>query len=47
MIKIIDNKMSGPMEATCGQCGSVFSFEYSDIKRYEEENFYLGGDDNA
>ena len=42
MIKIIENTMSGPVKAKCGECGSVFSYEYSDIMRYED-NCFLGG----
>lgn len=44
MIKIIENKINEPILITCGECKSLFSFEYSDIQRKEESNpfFPLG-----
>lgn len=38
MIKIIENNMKEPISITCGECKSIFSFEYTDIQRKEERN---------
>ena len=31
-IKIIKNTLINPIEMTCDECGSVFTFNYEDIK---------------
>ena len=38
MIKIIENNMKEPISITCGECKSIFSFEYTDIQRKEESD---------
>ena len=39
MIKILKNTMIDPIEKTCKYCGSIFTFNYEDIKREECTNF--------
>jgi len=43
MIKIIECNLQGPIMMQCNECKSKFSFEFTDIKRIEENSLYLGG----
>lgn len=38
MIRIIENKMKEPITITCGECHSIFTFEFTDIQRVEENS---------
>lgn len=40
MKKIIKNTMTEPIEMSCGECGSVFTYTYKDI---EKKDFGLFG----
>jgi len=39
MVKILKNTMVDPIEKTCKNCGSIFTFNYEDIQRREIESF--------
>ena len=39
MVKILKNTMIDPIEKTCKNCGSIFTFNYEDIQRKEIESF--------
>lgn len=43
-MKILKNNLTEPIEYTCGDCGSVFEFDYKDIRRREVTSFGLFGD---
>ena len=40
MIKIIRNTMIDPIKTTCKECGSIFTFNYQDIKREESISIF-------
>lgn len=40
-VKILKNTMIDPIEKTCKNCGSIFTFNYEDIQR-EERNAFIG-----
>lgn len=39
MVKILKNTMIDPIEKTCKNCGSIFTFNYEDIQRREIGGF--------
>lgn len=39
-IKIIQNSMTDPIECVCPYCELVFSYNYEDIQRREENNLF-------
>ena len=41
MIKIIKNTMTEPIEAQCGECNSLFTYNYEDIHREEVQDFFF------
>ena len=41
MIKIIHNSMIEPIEAQCGECKSIFTYNYEDIHREEVQDFFF------
>lgn len=40
-VKILKNTMIDPIEKTCKNCGSIFTFNYEDIER-KEVNTFMG-----
>lgn len=42
-IKIIRNTMQEPIECECPYCGSIFSYNYEDIRRKEINNLLGSG----
>ena len=42
-IKIIKNTMIDPIEMTCNNCKSVFTYNFQDIQRREERLFFGAG----
>ena len=39
-IKIISNSMTDPIKCICNNCESVFTYNYEDIQRREENNLF-------
>ena len=38
-VKILKNTMVDPIEKTCKNCRSIFTFNYEDIQRKERDSF--------
>ena len=43
-MKILKNNLTEPIKCTCKDCGSIFEFDYRDIRRREVTSLALLGD---